>query len=185
MGEDLNGDGLARGEPRRGPFRRLLGRRGEGHRDGWDAVGLGDPADLDRVEPRPPLGERGPRNVPDAFEKPDQPVVAIGRRRCEPDAAVADRDRRHPVQRRRSHLGVPRDLAVEVRVQIDEPRRHDQAGGVDLDVAGGAVDRSALADLGNAVAGDGHVASGGWRTGAVDHQRTANDRSCHRHPRFE
>ena len=52
--------------------------------------------------------------------------------RGEADAAVAHRDRRDAVDRRRRDDRVPGDLAVEVGVDVDEPGRDQEAVGVDL-----------------------------------------------------
>ncbi len=49
--------------------------------------------------------------------------------RREADAAVAHHDRRHAVVIRRRHPRRPRGLTVVVRVDVDEARRHDRAGG--------------------------------------------------------
>ena len=82
--------------------------------------------------PRQPLGQRGPGDVLDALEQTDEPVVAIDVRRGEPDPAVAHGDRGHAVDRRRRDDRVPRDLAVEVGVDVDEARGHEETLGVDL-----------------------------------------------------
>ena len=55
----------------------------------------------------------------------------VGHRR-ERHTAVAEEHRGHAVPAARRHHRVPTDLGVEVGVQIDESRRHDTAGGVDL-----------------------------------------------------
>ena len=74
--------------------------------------------------PRQALGERRAGDVLDALEHADQPVVLLGRRlgRGEPDAAVAHRDRGDAVEARRGEQRVPRGLAVEVGVDVDEAR---------------------------------------------------------------
>src|SRR5262245_33980726 len=64
--------------------------------------------------------ERGAGDVLDAFHQADQPLVAVGSRRREADAAVAEDERRDAVPRRRRELGVPRRLRVVVRVDVDE-----------------------------------------------------------------
>ena len=75
--------------------------------------------------PRDALGQRGAGDVLDALHQLDQPLVAIGRGRCEADAAVAHHHRGHPVPRRRGEVRIPRGLAVVVGVDVD-PARGDQ-----------------------------------------------------------
>ena len=76
-------------------------------------------------------GERGAGDVLDAFHQADQPVVPVGLHRREADAAVAHDDRGDAVPARRREQRVPGDLAVEVRVHVDEAGRDEQAVGVD------------------------------------------------------
>ena len=86
---------------------------------------------LERVEvlgealplPADALGERGARDVLDALHQADQPVVAVGARRREADAAVAHHDRRDAVPRRRREVRVPGHLPVVVGVDVDPARR--------------------------------------------------------------
>ena len=113
---------------------------------------------VDRVEvlgevlplPLDALGERGAGDVFDAFHQADEPVVLVGLHRREADAAVAHHDRGDAVPARRREQRVPGDLAVEVRVHVDEAGRDERAVGVDR-LARGAVDR---ADLGDDAVGD-------------------------------
>ena len=79
-----------------------------------------------------PADERGTGDVLDAFHQADQPVVLVGLRGREPDTAVAHDDGGDAVPARRREQRVPGDLAVEVRVHVDEAGRDEQAVGVDL-----------------------------------------------------
>jgi hypothetical protein len=115
--------------------------------------------------PRHALAQRGTGNVLDAFEQLDEPLVPVGGNGGEPDPAVADHDGGDPVDRRRGEVGVPCDLAVVVRVDVDPSRRDHLAGGVELAPAAAHVG----ADRDDAVTVDGHVGAAPRRTGAVDH----------------
>ena len=70
---------------------------------------------------------------------PIEPVVAVGGGGREPDAAVAHDHGGDAVPDRRREQRVPGDLAVVVRVHVDEAGRDGEAGGVDL-VAARLVD---------------------------------------------
>ena len=74
--------------------------------------------------PRPPdpLRQRGAGDVLDALHQLDQLVSAAGTDGREADAAVAQHRGRDAVPARRGEVGVPRDLAVEVGVDVDEAR---------------------------------------------------------------
>ncbi len=77
------------------------------------------------------LVEHRARDVLDPFHQLDQPP-AVGRPdRREADPAVAGDDRRDPVPGRRDHPLTPRRLAVVVGMDVDEPRRDEEAGRVD------------------------------------------------------
>ncbi len=134
------------------------------------------------------LGERLPvpgetllqhhaRDVLDALHQLDEPVVISRAHRREPDAAVADDDRRDTVPRRRDHPLAPRRLAVVVRVDVDEAGRDEKTVGVDR-ALGGAAD---LADLGDDTAVDRDVGGACRRTGAVNNRPAANDRLVRAH----
>ena len=73
-----------------------------------------------------PGRERGAGDVFDALHQPDQPLVLVGRGGREPDTAVAHHDRGDAVPARRREQRIPGDLAVEVRVHVDEPGRDDE-----------------------------------------------------------
>ena len=89
----------------------------------------------------------------DALHQADEPVVAVGRGGREADAAVAHDHGGDAVPDRRREQRVPGDLAVVVRVHVDEPGRDHEAGGVDL-LATGLVDG---AHRGDAAVVDGDV----------------------------
>jgi hypothetical protein len=95
----------------------------------------------------------------------------IGRsHRREPHAAVAGDHGGDAVVGRRLQPVVPRRLAVVVGVDVDETRRDECAGRVDL-ATPAAVD---LADLDDAIAADRHVGGALWRARTVDHGPAAN-----------
>ena len=81
--------------------------------------------------PRDAFVQRGAGDVLDALHQADQPVVLVGPHRREADAAVAHHDRRHAVLARRREQRVPGDLAVVVRVDVDEAGRDEEPVGVD------------------------------------------------------
>ena len=81
--------------------------------------------------PRDALGERRAGDVLDAFHQLDERRLAARPHRREADAAAAHHARRHAVQRARRQLGVPRHLAVVVRVDVDEAGQHVRAARVD------------------------------------------------------
>ena len=85
------------------------------------------------------LAQRRAGNALDAFHQADQPVVAVGGGGREADAAVAHDHGGDAVPDRRREQRVPGDLAVVVRVHVDEAGRDGEAGGVDL-LATGVVD---------------------------------------------
>jgi hypothetical protein len=78
------------------------------------------------------LGQRGAGNVLDALHQLDQELLLAGRHRREADAAVAEHRGGHAVGSRREKMWIPGDLAVVVRVDIDEAGCHQQAVGIDL-----------------------------------------------------
>ena len=77
------------------------------------------------------LGERGAGDVLDALHQLDQPLLVARAHRREPDAAVAGDDGGDAVPDDGSSSGSQRGLAVVVRVDVDEPGRDEQPGGVD------------------------------------------------------
>jgi hypothetical protein len=115
------------------------------------------------------------RHALDELEEPHERLAmlrATGRHR---EAAVAHHDGGDAVPRRRARGRIPEELAVVVRVQVDEPRRHHETAGIHLDV-------SALrdgADGGDAPAGDRDVAGLRLLPGTVAHESTANHEIGH------
>ena len=112
-----------------------------------------------------PVGQRGAGDVLDAFHQPDEPVVLVGLHRREADAAVAHHDGGHAVPARRREHRVPGDLAVEVRVHVDEAGRDEHAVGVDRLARAGVLE---LADLGDRPSAIATSAGRGGAPGAVD-----------------
>ena len=104
--------------------------------------------------PAQPGAHRCLRDVLDALHQKHEVVAVLRLARREPDAAVADHDRGHAVQVRRRAEGIPRDLRVEVGVDVDEAGCDQPAARIDL-LAPRAVDRP---DRGDAIAVDGDVA---------------------------
>ena len=85
------------------------------------------------LAPRHAVGEGGAGDVLDAFHHVDELTSwSVGRTGREADAAVAEHDGGDAVGGRRLERVVPRDLAVVVRVQVEEAGRDERAVGVDL-----------------------------------------------------
>ena len=102
----------------------------------------------------------------------------LGRDRGEPDAAVAHQERGHAVPARGGEHRVPRDLAVVVRVHVDEAGRDEEPVRVDhlaCVVAHGS-------DLADAPAVDGDVGTEGRRSRAVDDRPATNHQIMHETP---
>jgi len=70
----------------------------------------------------------------------------------------------------RREIGIPADLRIEVRVQIDEAGRDDMPFGVDLALALGRD----LADFGDPAIGDSDVAMERLCAGSVDNGSTTD-----------
>ncbi len=81
--------------------------------------------------PTDPLGERGARDVLHALHELDEPRLTSRLDRSEAHTAVSEQRGRDAVPARRREVRVPRGLAVEVRVHVDETGRDEQPGGVD------------------------------------------------------
>ena len=126
--------------------------------------------------PREPFEDARGRDVLHRLHQRGEPRLVAPAHRRERHAAVAEHDRGHAVPARRRRVGVPRELGVEVGVDVDEARRHERAVGVD-GAPGRVVDP---ADLGDAFAVDRDVAGEGRAAGAVDERATADDEIvCH------
>src|SRR4051794_1220647 len=96
--------------------------------------------------------QRSAGDVFDALHQLDEEVLRARSHGCEADTAVAHDDGRHAVPTRRGDLGVPRDLAVVVGVDVDPPRGGNETVAVDLAVA--LVGRSSHRGEVRAVDGD-------------------------------
>ena len=108
-----------------------------------------------------------------------QEAAVLGLARGEAHAAVAEHDRGHPVPARRGGDGIPRQLGVEMGVDVDEARGHVLAVGVELAAASADVG----ADLAHPVAVDGHVGRHRLGPRPVDHQPTPDHEiMCHGAP---
>ena len=84
-----------------------------------------------RPLPDDAFGHGAARDVFHALHQRDEPVMSVGCRRGEPHTAVAHHHGGHPMPTRRREVGVPTGLGVVVRVDVDEPRRHQQPVGID------------------------------------------------------
>ena len=69
-------------------------------------------------------------------------------------AAVTGDDRGHAVPTRRRQGRIPQHLRVVVRVDVDEPGRHDAPGRIDL------ASRRTVADLDDPTVGDADIGRG-------------------------
>ena len=86
------------------------------------------PAPLDRCEilrerlevPFDPRQQRRGVHVLDVLERAHDHLAMLGARRRDREAAVAGDDGRDAVIRRRTQRGIPEDLRVVVRVDVDE-----------------------------------------------------------------
>jgi hypothetical protein len=142
---------------------------------------------LERVEvlreglpaPRDAFGERGSGDVLDALHQLDQPVLAARPHWREADATVAHHHGGDAVPARRREQRVPGDLAVVVRVEVDEPGRDQQAVGVD-DLLRRPVGQRA--DLRDAPLVDGDVGLPRRRARAVGERAPSDHQVVHRVP---
>ena len=91
--------------------------------------------------------------------------MVLGARRREADAARSHHHGRHAVTGRRRQRVVEGDLAVVVRVDVDESGRDDQAVGIDLLAT---LTVHGATDLDERAVGDGDVTAVGGAPGAVD-----------------
>ena len=97
--------------------------------------------------------------------------------RREGHPAVAHHDRRHAVPARGRHQRVPPDLRIEMGVDVDEPRCHEEALGIDDPPGTQPVH---LADRDDPVAVDRDIGSAAWRARSVDHGSTGDHQiMCH------
>ena len=103
-------------------------------------------------------------------------VLAAGAHRGKAHPAVAGDHRGDTVRRGRIQLGIPRDLAVVVGVNVDETGCHDPPGGVDL-LAARALDP--WRHLHDHAVAHRHVGRAAGRTGAVHHCPVADHKIEH------
>ena len=103
------------------------------------AVEAADPVAEGAPVPGQPGLQRGQGHALDPRHHPRDVVDVLRRHGRQREAAVAAEHRGHAVQRGRAGVGVPEELRVVVRVQVDEARRDQHAGGVDHGVGAGAV----------------------------------------------
>ncbi len=121
--------------------------------------------------PRQAVEDRVAGDVLDALHHLREvgPIIRPARR--ERDTAVAEDDARDAVPAAGRGDRVPRQLGVEVRVDVDEAGRDDRTRGVDVAPAG-FTDRRF--DGGDAIADDPDITVIGGRPGAVDDHTPAN-----------
>ena len=129
--------------------------------------------------PAQAFGQGRAGNVFHAFHQLDQPSWSSGSDRGEADAAIADDDRGHAMDRGRRQHAVPDGLAVVVGMDVHEAGR-DQSGPRrrSLDARARRSCRSR-----RSCRHDGHVADEGARAGAVDDPSTAHNEVEHASPR--
>ncbi len=114
-------------------------------------------------------------DVLDGLHHLGEAAAVLGPARGEGDAAVADDHRGHAVEARRGAQRVPRDLGVEVGVDVDEAGGDEPAGGID-----GARRRPLHgADVGDHAVGDGNVGADRRCSGPVDHGPSGDDDIVH------
>ena len=110
-------------------------------------------------------------HVFNALHELDQDLALIGLAGRKPDAAIAHHHRGHAVAGRRRKPMLPGGLTVEVGVNVDKARGHQQALGIDL-LKGRATD---LADGGNAAVLDRDVGDARLAAKAVMDGAAADD----------
>src|SRR4051794_16978029 len=99
----------------------------------------------------------------------------VGVLRCqwgEGEPTVAAEDRCYTVKWRRGGVGVPEELGVVVRVDVDHARRHDETGGVDDEVGFLAAQ---IGDRHDTSTVDADIGPPRWGAGAIDDLTTPND----------
>src|SRR4029453_18164819 len=111
-------------------------------------------------------GERRAGDVLHTLHELDQVVLLARAHGREADAAVAHDDRRDAIPARRREVGVPRDLAVVVGVDVDPARRHELAARVELAARGTEIGPH----RGDALAIDRDVRLARRGAAAVDHR---------------
>ena len=144
--------------------------------------GVGHQRAVDRVEvlaegapiPRDALLQRFERHALDPGQHPHQVVAVVGLERGNGEATVAADHRGHAMQRRRGQGGVPEDLCIEVRVDVDEAGCDHHAGRIDRALGRPRRRSGFVADGHDAPVRDADVPLGPRGTGAVDDRATRN-----------
>ena len=145
---------------------------------GLDVHGLGE-----SVDPVEELRERDPvprqpglhRVVGDGLDPghgEHGSLPKLGSHRREPEPTVADDQRRDAVPARQGAVRVPEELGVVVGVEVDEPRGHVAAGGVEDTTPVGAPE---AAYLGDPPVADPQIGPVPGRAGAVDDRPVLDD----------
>ena len=136
---------------------------------GVEIVGEGLPIELHA------LAQHGAGDIFDAFHQVDQVARGTRPHRGEADAAIAEHRRGDAMPRAGRDERIPGRLAVVVRVDVDEARRHDQARGVDL-----APGRAELgADRGDLSILHCDIGDQAWGARAVNHGSVSDDEVKH------
>ncbi len=105
------------------------------------------------------------------FHEGDHDVALFRLARRKPDAAIADHHRGDAVPGRRIHPAAPDGLAIVVRMDVDETRRHDFSRGIDLPIA----PRRHLPDLDDLAVAHMDIADERRATVAIDDGAAANN----------
>ena len=125
--------------------------------------------------PRQAVEDRSPGDVLDALHHLGEVRSVPGRHGANVTPQLPSTTLVTPCQHDGRRQRVPRQLGVEVRVDVDEAGRDDAARGVDL----AAAVRRRLLDGDDAIAGDRDVGRRRRRAGAVD-DRAARESRCRR-----
>ena len=122
-----------------------------------------------------PLGERSAGNILNTLHQADQPIMLVLFRRCKANAAIAHDNRGDAMPARRTHLAVPRCLAVIMGMDINKAWRDDFTQSINLFAA-----RSAdLAYSGNDAAIHRDIGDKARCARAIHHGSTTNDQIMH------
>ncbi len=140
--------------------------------DAGEVLAVGDPV------PRQALEDGRRRDVLDGLHHQREVLAIVRTARRERHAAVAHHDGRHAVPARRRSDRIPRELRVEMGVDVDEPGCDDAIGRVDLDACSLAVQ---VTDRRHSIAEHADVGPHHRRSGAVDHGAIAHDQVERRH----
>src|SRR5262249_3324867 len=93
----------------------------------------------------------------------------------EPEPAVTNHDRGHAVPARQRAIGIPVDLCIVMRVQIDKPRRDDESVSVKSFLGITRTEFAVPFELGNLAVLDADVAGVTRRAGAINDGSALND----------